>query len=435
MTSETGKLVFKFSRIYKEVFKTDKRYIDIWGGRGRGGSHFGTDYFLFLITQPQYFRGYFIRQAFHDIRDSLFRDFKDRIAENDSVDIEDFRINENEMRITYIPTGNMIMSKGVKADKDRTAKMKSLAGATHILIEEADELGEDDFDQLDLSVRTTKSEKVQIMRVFNPPFKAHWIWRDYILTDIEGMPGYFNARAREGSGLLDVFSWYPDNQKNLQQSTIDKFESFKEKKPEYYYTIIRGLISEGRKGRIFSGWKPISDSEYNEIDARSIYGQDFGSTSPAGLVQVKRVNNRIYLREQNYKPMTEKELAILYITLGLKDEIIICDSAEPLTIKKLRSGWTRKDLSRTEVEMYPQLLKGFNVFPAIKIQGSILTGINEIKDLDVYVTESSINLWAEFRDYSWALDKNKNPTDDPEDDHNHLIDPTRYVITGKNRYY
>jgi hypothetical protein len=36
--------------------------------------------------------------------------------------------------------------------------MKSLAGATHVLIEEADEVGEAEFDQLDLSLRTTKTE-------------------------------------------------------------------------------------------------------------------------------------------------------------------------------------------------------------------------------------------------------------------------------------
>lgn len=75
---------FHFNEIYEPVFSTDKRYIDIWGGRGRGGSHFGTDYFLFMITQPRYFRGYFVRQVYADIRDSLFRDFKDRIEDKPS---------------------------------------------------------------------------------------------------------------------------------------------------------------------------------------------------------------------------------------------------------------------------------------------------------------------------------------------------------------
>ena len=87
--------LFQFNGIYKDVFSTDKRYIDVLGGRGRGGSHFGTDYFLYLITCPEYFRGYFVRQVLSDIRDSLFRDFKDRIEENDKLRIKDFHIQEN----------------------------------------------------------------------------------------------------------------------------------------------------------------------------------------------------------------------------------------------------------------------------------------------------------------------------------------------------
>ena len=95
---------FRFNEIYEPVFTSDKRYIDIWGGRGRGGSHFGTDYFLQKITQPGYFRGYFVRQVYTDIRDSLFRDFKDRIADNPTLNINDFHIRDNDMRITYLPT-------------------------------------------------------------------------------------------------------------------------------------------------------------------------------------------------------------------------------------------------------------------------------------------------------------------------------------------
>lgn len=431
-----------FNEVYEPVFISTARYIDCWGGRGRGGSHFGTEYFLHLITKPHYFRGYFVRQAFKDIRDSLFRDFKDRIMDNPTLNIDDFHINENEMRITYRPTGNMIISKGVKADGDRTAKMKSLAGATHVLIEEADEVGEDDFDQLDLSLRTTKADQVQIIRIFNPPGKNHWIWRDYVLidrmvVDASGklVKGYYRAEAKKDANLLSIFSTYHDNLENLQPSTVEKFESFKGRKPEYYYTVILGLISEGMKGRIFSGWNSITNEEFNAIEARSLFGQDFGSASPAGTVEAKIVNTRLYLRQQNYLGATEKELGILYCRLGLKDEVIIGDSAEPMTIRRLRSGWQRSEITEAEAEAYPQMLKGWNIFGAIKVPGSVKSGIDKIKDFEVYVVETSDDLWREYRDYKWALDKNKNPTDEPEDNNNHLMDPTRYIITGKGRYY
>ena len=77
----TKEITIEFNELFEPVFSTKARYIDIWGGRGRGGSHFATDYFLFLTTQPNYFRGYFMREVQGDIRGSLFRDFLDRIED------------------------------------------------------------------------------------------------------------------------------------------------------------------------------------------------------------------------------------------------------------------------------------------------------------------------------------------------------------------
>lgn len=430
-----------FNEVYEPMFTSTARYIDIWGGRGRGGSFTGTDYFLHLITQPGYFRGYFVRQAFHDIRDSLYRDFKDRVEENPTINSENFHFNDNEMKVLYKPTGNMIISKGVKKDSSRTAKMKSLAGATHVLVEEADELGEDDFDQMDLSLRTTKSEKIQIVRIFNPPGKEHWIWRDYILlpaekpADYVGEFLYFTAQPKTDANLCSIFSTYYDNLDNIEEGTKLKFESFKKKKPEYYYTTIRGLISEGMRGRVFNGWQPITDQFFNDIPARSIIGQDFGDPSPAGTVECKIVNNRLYLRELNYEPSTVKGIGIKYSVLGIKDEPVIADSAEPQSIQLLRTGWQKEDLKEEEAEKYPMLLKGFNVFGVVKLPGSVTFGIDQVKEYEVYVTEGSTNLWNEYRNYKWALDKNKNPTDEPEDKNNHLIDPVRYVVMSKGRYF
>jgi phage terminase large subunit len=337
------------------------------------------------------------------------------------------------MRILYKPTNNMLASKGVRADGSRTAKMKSLAGATHILVDEADELGEEEFDQMDLSLRTVKSLKVQIIRVFNPPGKTHWIWRDYNLTEA-GIPGYFRAEPKHDSSVFSIFATYKDNLRNLNSSSIEKFESFR-KNPEYYNTVILGLISEGMRGRIFSGWQPCTDQQFDDLDLPIRFGQDFGSSSPAPLVGIKRQGNRVYVREYNYAPATEKELAIIYCKLRIKDEVIIADSAEPFKITRLRRGWTRTELPSEEADRYPMLLQGFNIYGAIKPKGSVVSGIDQIKDLEVYVTESSTNIWLEYREYRWALDKNKNPTDEPEDANNHAMDALSYVIRSKGRFY
>ncbi|PKN16502.1 MAG: hypothetical protein CVU66_00700 [Deltaproteobacteria bacterium HGW-Deltaproteobacteria-23] len=423
---------FRFNKIYKPVFSSTNRYIDIWGGRGRGGSHFGTDYFLFLITQPRYFRGYFVRQTFNDIRDSLFRDFKDRVQDNPTLRLEDFHIQENEMRILYKPTGNLIMSKGVKKEGQRTAKMKSLAGATHVLIEEADEIGKEDFDQLDLSLRTMKAERIQILRIFNPPSKNHWIWRDYTLTDSE-IDGYFQAYPKAGSDILSIFSTYHDNLRNIQESTITKFEAFKDSDPEYYYTVVNGLISEGSRGRIYKGWKVISDEFFKKLEYRSVYCLDFGySDDPNALAEIKHHGQHLYAKELLYEPgLDNLALAKRLIDLGIsiKDTII----ADPggggdLRIAELRRGWPN-------IDGYPQLKEGFTIFPTIKGPGSINIGINMVKACTVHWTESSKNAWHEFQEYKWALDKDKNPTDTPVDKDNHLCDDLRYHELSRGRVF
>lgn len=417
-----NEVLFQFNHIYQPVFSTNKRYIDVLGGRGRGGSHFGTEYFLFLITQKNYFRGYFVRQVLSDIRDSLFRDFKDRIEEC-GVNMNDFHIQDNLMRITYVPTGNTIMSKGVSKDGSRTAKMKSLAGATHVLIEESDELKEQDFDQLDLSLRTVKADKVQIIRIFNPPAKNHWIWRDYNLIE-SGVEGYYMPVVRSNANILSIWSDYHSNEKNLQPSTIQKFESFKETNPEYYYNQVKGLVPEGMKGRVYSGWEPITDADFDSVECVPIYCLDFGySSDPNALVELKYSNGRIYAKELLYSPeIGDYELCKIMHSLGIRDnDLIIADygSGGDLRISNIRRMYNINPEYR------------FNIHPAIKGDGSVKAGISKIKECKVYVTENSSNIWNEYQEYKWMLDANGVPTDNPIDKYNHLLDAIRYGVLAK----
>ena len=189
---ETVTAAQNFNRVFAPVFTTGKRYIDLWGGRARGASHFGTDYFLLLLISDGYFRGCFMREIFSDIRNSLWADFKDRVAdavESGLVREKDIRLQEGSMTAYYVPNGNYIVSKGFKkANTKQTAKLKSLAGMTHILIEECEEVGFQDFQKLDDSLRTTKAQ-IRILRLFNPPHKNHWLIRSSYNLLPSAVPG------------------------------------------------------------------------------------------------------------------------------------------------------------------------------------------------------------------------------------------------------
>ena len=66
-----------------------------------------------------------------------------------------------------------------------------------------------------------------------------------------------------------------------------------------------------------------------------------------------------------------------------------------------------------------------------KPAGSIIAGIEKIKTFDnIFVTERSLNLQYELRNYVWAQDKFGNYINEPEDANNHLMDAVRYYING-----
>jgi phage terminase large subunit len=417
---------FEFNECYEPVFTTKARYIDIFGGRAAGRSHFGTDYFLYLITGPDYFRGCFLRNVFSDIRDSLFQDFKDRI-ENSCFDERDFEINESKMSVTYKPTGNTIISKGFKKSAgNRSAKLKSLAGLTHVMIEEADENEEKDVNKLDDSIRTNKVENIQIIFLHNPPKKNHWlIKRFYNLVDCglllpNGKPApYYKAIPKSRPDFLSIFTTYKDNVVNLNSKTISKYEAYGDpESPDYdeemYYVDVLGLVPEGARGRIYRNWKPCTTEFFNSLPYPEYYGLDFGySTDPVALVKIKTHNNRNFFKEVIYETdLTNPKLAELMILRGVpKTARIYADSAEPKSIQEL------KDL-------------GFrNIIPAIKGPDSLLFGIKQLRSMENYITEDSKKMWEENEDYKWKLDNDGNPTDEPEDKNNHLKDAARYGVT------
>lgn len=399
----------EFSVLYAPLFTTKARYILLWGGRGRGGSYTATNYFTHLITSPKYFRGYLMREIFSDIRESLWRDFKDRIDENETLREIDFDLREHQMSATYKPTGNMLMSKGFKkSTSKRTAKLKSLAGATHVVIEEAEEISEEDFMQLDDTLRSVKAD-IQIILIFNPPPKKHWIWRKWFTLIDAPVPGYFRAIPRRNPEVLSIFSTYEDNLENINPSTLRQWQDYAQTNPEHYYTIILGYISEGARGRIYRNWQQIAHMPnlYSKF-----YGLDWGfSGDPLALVECEAHNRQLFVDQKIYESgLTNDDIEKLMIARGVKKiSPIVADSAQPKDIEDFRR-------------------RGWNIVGAQKGPGSKVSGINFIKQYQVFVTESSKEIWGEQEDYSYALDQYKNPTDDPIEKNDHAMDAINYAM-------
>ena len=161
----------RVNSVYKDLFTKKPRYFILMGGRGAGRSTVASQYANSKLIAPEYFRCAIMRYILGDIRNSIYREITDRADENGILDKLD--INESTMSIGY--GSNSINAVGFKKSSgDQKSKLKSLANYNCVIIEEADEIPEEDFMQLDDSLRTIKGD-ITVILLLNPPAKTHWI--------------------------------------------------------------------------------------------------------------------------------------------------------------------------------------------------------------------------------------------------------------------
>lgn len=81
-----------------------------------------------------------------------------------------FKENKTDMLLT-LSNGSEFLFKGI----DDAEKLKSIAGITDVVIEEATELTLNDFTQIDIRLRPVENVVYpQIYLMFNPVSKANW---------------------------------------------------------------------------------------------------------------------------------------------------------------------------------------------------------------------------------------------------------------------
>lgn len=403
------------SKIYKPLFTRDNvRYFLCIGGRSSGRSYSASQYALLKLLTANYFRCAIMRFVLGDIRNSIFQEIRDRIEENELEN--NVNIRENTLEFKY--GNNKINGIGFrKSSSDQKSKLKSLANYNCVIIEEADEVAEEDFIQLDDSLRTLKGDIIVIL-LLNPPDIKHWIIKRWFNLLPSGVKGFYKIALKSTeTDACYIHGTFLDNIKNLSQKTIDNFRKYKITNPAHYYNMIMGLVSEGARGRIYNNWKIIPDKEFDELPYDSYYSLDFGfSNDPAALVELKEHNDKVWCNELLYETgLTNQALSSRFEDLGIKKEdVIFADSAEPKSIEELRQD-------------------GWDVRPAPKGQDSVRTGIDMLLSKKIYYTESSTNIDSETHDFKWALDRNKEPTNKPIDLYNHLMDAIRYGVFAKSK--
>jgi phage terminase large subunit len=375
---------------------SNSRYFIISGGRG-GGKSYSVNSFLLLLTYESGHVILFTRYTLTSAHISIIPEFIDKIETANLS--KDFYITKDE--IVNITTGSKILFKGIKTSSGtQTANLKSLAGVTTWVLDEAEELNDEEtFDKIDFSIRNKEMQN-RVILILNPATKEHFIYKRF-----------FESKGVEaGSNLIKqdttyVHTSYLDNYENLSESFISQVEAMKENnKPKYEHVILGGWLDKA-DGVVFENWK---FGEFNPDNLQTSFGQDFGfSVDPTTLVEVAidKKKKIIYVKEHLYKnKLTTSEIAIINIDKA-KRRLIVADSAEPRVIEELRR-------------------LGCNIVATAKGAGSINAGVELMKDYLIIVDNESANIAKEFNNYVYVYKGSKLYIDD----YNHIIDAIRYNV-------
>ncbi len=399
-------MIQQVSEVYKPLFTEKPRYFILMGGRGAGRSTVASQYANARLIAPDYFRCAIMRYILGDIRNSIYQEITDRVEENDLED--KVHINDSLMKIEY--GANSINAKGFKKSSgDQKSKLKSLASYNCVIIEEADEIPEEDFIQLDDSLRTVKGD-ITIILLLNPPAKDHWIIKRWFDLEDSEKPGFYIPKLKADiKDTVAIRADYLTNLSNIAPASVEQYENYKFSKPNHYYNMIKGYVPETVQGLIYPNFKVIAELPSEARLRRR--GLDYGYTNdPTAIVDVYEWNNSYIWDEILYKKgMSNRDIADV-LKMQPEQVLLIPDSSEPK--------------SNDELSSY-----GISLVPAQKGPGSVNQGIQNCQDKTIYITARSLNLIEEKDNYAWMIDKNTGENiNTPIDMWNHGMDAGRYAM-------
>lgn len=391
----------KFRRYVKEkspafvpLFTDQSRYQVAYGGAGSGKSHIVARKILYRLLKEQNVKHNFlvIRKVDRTIKRSVFtliRNIISRWGLNSQFDV-----NLTDKTIIYKGNGSQIMFSGL----DDVEKLKSIEGVTSIWCEEATELAQEDFEQLDLRLRGEHGCLKQIILTLNPISEQHWIKKIFFDNPM--------------SGVFTLHTTYLDN------AFIDAeykmvMENKKKTNPRYYNIYALGNWGTA-EGLVFTNVEQRLIRPEEIAGLTCVQGLDFGYTNDPTAFNQSYVDldaKKIYVYDGFYeKGMSNAQIAEAIKAMQAHKHKTTADSSEPKSIDYIKG-------------------KGVSVEGAQKGKDSISAGIDFLSEFQIIVNAHLVEFMTEFNNYSWAIDKKDGKaTNKPVDDFNHFIDSLRYAM-------
>lgn len=203
------------------LFFDQHRHLVLKGGGGSGKSIFAGDKVLERVTSEPGHRFLVCRKVDKSLRQSCFKQLCEQARKYYAEHIDYIPKGASSEMYMRFKNGSEIIFSGL----DNVEKLKSIYNITGIWIEEASEVTEDDFDQLDIRLRGESKYYKQIILSFNPIYITHWLKRRFFDRKDE------RVRIHE--------STYKDNRFLPEEDRLT-LEAYKETNPYYYIVYCLG---------------------------------------------------------------------------------------------------------------------------------------------------------------------------------------------------
>lgn len=389
-----------------DTFWHDKHfYRVVKGSRGSKKSVTTALNFVWRIMKYPWANLLVVRRYSNTNRDSTYTALKwavNRLGVNSL-----FKFNNGKPEITYLPTGQKILFRGLDDPLKITSTSVAVGSLSWAWFEEAYEIeNADKFDTVVESIRGKNDDPnffKQVTITFNPWNERHWL-----------KPAFFDEKTKRRDTFSDtttfrVNEWLDDQDRRRY---LDLYKT----NPRRARIVCDGDWGVA-EGLVFDNFD-VTDFDYmDKVRGRgaTCYGMDFGFTHDPTTIISSVYDDKakeLWIYDEVYKRgMVSDDIAREVKNRKLTTATVIADSASPMAIEELK----RKGLRR--------------ITPMKKGKDSILTGISFMQGIKIHIHPSCKNTIEEFNTYAYQQDKLGNWLNEPVDKSNHAIDAIRYSLS------
>ena len=374
-----------FVPVYRPLLFDKNRKKIIYGGRGSAKSFYAAQHKIIRCLSQKKFKCLMVRKMRADVGKSVYATVEGVIK---LMGLESlFRCLESRHTIICIANGNRFIPLGVNEVSTKSGTGKSIFNPTDAIIEEADELTEDEYDKLSMSLRGSKS--LEEILLFNPPNPDHWIVKAYFperstFEKQDGSHTYIESTQPNVTILHTNYLMNP----YCQESEKRNHEELGRKNPEKFKTQSLGMLAKPRKdGLALPNFNDshIYQEELFSPRLRAIEAWDYNRLPhhTVGLWQMHLDGNTFYI--DLCKEFCIPELSVRQVQQKvnqyLKDE-----NYEPNKVRYIGdfSGKAKRDhdIDPMSVKVKDEIRKaGFQVIDETKPNPSVATSTDFFNDI------------------------------------------------------